>query len=218
VKPHQLAQLAVVLLAAFAVFSFVRTASDAELRRTCTAACALAPDYAAKNRTAPDFELPALSGGKQRLSDYRGKTVVLNFWTKTCRPCLEEMPALAELAQKLRARRDVVVVTISTDETLEDARSTLASVLGGAAPPFAVLLDPENAVVRERYGTKLFPETWFIDRQGVIRARVDGARNWGDAMVLDFLDTLGRGGGCGIEFKAGRPQGPQAALCGELGS
>ena len=92
----QVAQLGVIIFAAMGVYGFVAAARDGEVRRDCSALCALKPAYAARNRTAPDFELPALSGGKRRLSSYRGKSVILNFWTKNCRPCLEEMPSLAK--------------------------------------------------------------------------------------------------------------------------
>src|SRR5688572_15017036 len=94
-----LGQVVVAVLAGFATFGFVATAQDGEKRRSCTALCALRPDYSARNRLAPDFELPDLDGRKVKLSSFRGKTVVLNFWTKTCRPCLEEMPSLASLAK-----------------------------------------------------------------------------------------------------------------------
>ena len=83
----QIAQIVVIVLAFFGVYGFVATARDGETRRACTALCALHPDYAARNRTAPDFELPDLDGRPVRLAGFRGKTVILHFWTKTCRPC-----------------------------------------------------------------------------------------------------------------------------------
>ena len=82
-KPAVLAQMAFILLAGFAVFAFISMAKDAETRRACVPVCAMRPSYAGRNRTAPDFELPKPDGSKVRLSNYRGKTVVLNFWTTT---------------------------------------------------------------------------------------------------------------------------------------
>src|SRR5690606_34830923 len=96
--PH-IAQLGFIVLASLGVYGFVAAASDGESRRACAALCALRPNYAGNNRLAPDFELPELKGGKVRLSSFRGKTVIVNFWTKTCQPCLEEMPSLANLAK-----------------------------------------------------------------------------------------------------------------------
>lgn len=215
VKAAQVAQLVVVVLAAAAVFLFVRTVQDSELRRVCTSTCALGPHYAARNRRAPDFDLPALGGGTVKLSSFRGRPVILNFWTKTCRPCLEEMPSLAEMTAIAKTRSDVAVVTICTDETLDDARATLSSVLD-KDPPFIVLLDPEREVVSDRFGTKLFPETWFVDREGIIRARIDGARTWTDPLVFDFIETLSQRVSCDVEFHQGNPAGPFAAVCGNL--
>jgi peroxiredoxin len=184
----------------------------------CTALCQLKPNYAATNRTAPDFELPSASGPAKsvRLSDYRGKVVVLNFWTKNCRPCLEEMPSFAELAASLSSNRDVAFVTVSTDETADDVRGTLRSVLGGD-PPFATGVDPEAAVVRDKYGTHLYPETWLIDPRGVIRARFDGAREWTSPIVRDLITSLREPLSCSVSFENGRAFGDDAATCDDIG-
>ena len=174
------------------------------------------PDYAARNRQAPDFELPKVGGGTARLSSYRGKIVILNFWTKTCRPCLEEMPAIASLGKAIAAHPDMVLLTISTDDDLNDARETLKSVLGGAEPPFVVMIDPDSKVVAEKFGTKLYPETWFIDRQGVIRGRVDGGRDWNAALTLDLARSFDDPIQCGVSYHEHTAQGPFASICGEI--
>jgi thiol-disulfide isomerase/thioredoxin len=216
VNAAQLAQFVVVGVAALGVYSFARTARDGEARRVCTPLCGLAPDYAARNRIAPDFELPSLTGGSFRLSSLRGKAVILNFWTKTCGPCLEEMPSLAELGKVVQGRSDVSLVTISTDESAEDVRGTLKSVLKTEDPPFVVLVDPDANIVRDKFGTRLYPETWFIDPSGVIRARVDGARNWDGSVPLDFAESLKDPLACGITFTHGRPGGELAGLCTDV--
>ncbi len=211
------AQIAFIAAASLFVYSFVATAKDGETRRSCASLCALSPNYAAQKRRAPNFELPNLNGKKVRLSDYRGKVVILNFWSKSCPPCLEEMPSLAQLGHSLESRDDIVLLTITTDETADDARSTLASILGQEAP-FEVLLDPEAEVVTDKFGSKLYPETWFIDHEGVIRARVDGARDWGSALALKYAESLASPlSACGIEFEHGLAQGDQAGLCREMG-
>lgn len=216
-KVAQLAQLAVVLIAALAVFMFVRTAIDGETRRVCAPSCALKPNYAARNRLAPDFELEKMTGGKGRLSDYRGDVVIMNFWTKTCRPCLEELPSLAELGKILRKKSGVRLVTISTDDSWDDAKQTIASVLGGGPVPFEVFLDPDAKVVTDKYGTKLYPETWFIDPNGIIRARVDGARDWAEARAVDFATSLKEPLACEVEFRRGRAFGDVSGVCADFG-
>lgn len=220
------AQIAFILVAAVTVYGFVRAAQNDQRYSACTAFCGMRPDYAARDRTVPEFELPDLEGKPVRMSSFRGKTVFLNFWTKTCKPCLEEMPALGELAKLLKKRKDMVLVTISTDESVEDVRDTLKVVLNEPAgrdgkkpvdPPFVVLLDPESTVVRDKFGTRLFPETWIIDPKGVIRARFDGARDWSDAAVIDIAEMVSRPSGCPVEFFRGQPRGKFAGLCSEDG-
>lgn len=212
----KLAELAFIGCAALGVYGFVTAAKDSETRRSCTSLCALQPDYAAQNRLAPDFELPSINGNKVKLSSYRGKVVILNFWTKTCRPCLEEMPSIADLAKALKAHPNVALLTITTDEDAKDARDTMKSVLGGGDPPFEVLIDADSKIVGDKYGTKLFPETWFIDQKGVIRARFDGGRSWASPLVIDLALSLGNPVQCEVGFDARKPQGPQAGLCGEF--
>ena len=211
----QFAQVAFILIAAVAVYSFVAAARDGESRRVCDALCHLKPNYAARNRTAPDFDLPGLRQANVRLSSFRGKVVILNFWTKNCRPCLEEMPSLAELSSSLRGDPDVVVVTVSTDDSVEDVRATLRSVLGNE-PPFATAVDPESTVVTARYGTRLYPETWLIDPRGVIRARFDGPRDWTSPLVHDLVNQLREPLACAVEFEGGRALGEDAPTCDDI--
>ncbi len=215
-KVGPIAQVAFIAVAAVAVYGFVRAAQNDQRYSACTAFCQMRPDYAARERTAPDFELPDLSGKMVRLSQFRGKTVFLNFWTKTCRPCLEEMPSLAELGKVLQKRSDMVLIAISTDENASDVRDTLKVVLNEETP-FLVLVDSEASVVREKFGTRLFPETWIIDGNGVIRARFDGARDWSEATVINVGEMVQRAGGCPVEFSKGAPRGKFAALCADEG-
>ncbi len=212
VRLASLAQLLFVVAAAATVHGFVRTGIDAEKRNACGALCALQPDYAARNRLAPDFDLPTLRGGRFRLGEHRGEVVILNFWTKTCRPCLEEMPSLVDLGRMLSDREDVRLVTISTDESADDIATTLKSV-GITDPPFEVLIDADAAIVTGKYGTKLFPETWFIDRDGIIRARFDGAREWGEALPASLAESLAGPSSCPVEFLRGLPRRGQAYVC-----
>lgn len=211
-----LAQIAFIALAAVTVFAFVHAARNDQRYSACTAFCGMRPDYAARDRIAPDFELPDLEGKPVKLSSFRGKTVFLNFWTKTCKPCLEEMPALGELGKVLKKRDDMVLVAVSTDESIEDVRDTLKVVLNSDVP-FVVLLDAESKVVLDKFGTRLFPETWIIGPDGVIRARFDGARDWSAAAVIDLAEMVGRPSGCPVEFLRGQPRGKFAGLCAEDG-
>jgi peroxiredoxin len=205
------AQVVFVLVAALFVYGFVAVTKEGESRRVCSTPCFLTPDYLAAERRAPDFSLKDMKGETVTLDSLRGKVVVLNFWTKTCGPCLEEMPELAELAKILRSRTDVAVVTITMDEGPKDVEPTLQTVLREPAP-FAVLFDPDGDVIGGKYGTHLFPETWLIDKQGVIRARFDGAKDWTNPLIVDFIDGLSRGDYCDVKVD-GKVRTSDSAVC-----
>jgi len=140
------------------------------------------PHYLGASLLAPDFSLPKQGGGEWKMSEQRGKVIVMNFWTVTCRPCIQEMPTIELLAEMTRDWGDVEVVAISTDrswaevETIIPRNSRITS-----------LLDVERKVVTDQFGTKLFPETWIIDANGVIRFRFDGALDWSDPVALDLI-------------------------------
>jgi thiol-disulfide isomerase/thioredoxin len=205
-------QVGLIGLSAVAVYGFVRAAQLDERRSACTAVCAMAPAYAGRDKSAPDFELPDLTGKMTKLSSFRGKTVVLNFWTSTCGPCLEEMPSVAELAKMAEKRTDFVVVTVTIDEDPKGIRDALKVAIGGDIP-FTVLIDKESKVVGDRFGTKLFPETWIIDPKGVIRARFDGARDWASALSVELAHKASGTISCPVEFFKSQPTGKFAALC-----
>jgi peroxiredoxin len=201
-----------VVAAAVGVYSFVSVAKEAETRRRCGPTCLLRPNYAGYERKAPSFTLKDSKGNNVSLESYRGKVVVLNFWTKTCGPCMEEMPEIADLAKILKPMADVAVVTVSTDETPQEAIDALKMVLREEAP-FTVLMDPDLKVVRQKYGTSLYPETWIIDKSGVIRARFDGAREWSSATVVQYVEQIRGGGYCPAQARDGKFVGDSARLC-----
>jgi peroxiredoxin len=207
-----LAHLAFVVAAAIGVYAFVSVAKEGEGRRRCSATCLLRPNYAGYERKAPDFTLKDVKGHDVSLSSYRGKVVVLNFWTKTCGPCMEEMPEIADLARILKEKSDVAVLTVSTDDTAQEASDTLKALLKEEAP-FQVLIDPDAKNVTGKYGTTLYPETWIIDKNGVIRARFDGAREWSNATVVQLVDQIRSGGYCEVQARDGKFVGKEAQVC-----
>lgn len=142
-------------------------------------------DYMGNDRLAPDFTLKDQNGRAWRLQDQRGKVVVLNFWTTTCAPCLEELPTFIELAKRERERGKIEVVGISTDKHWTDILSLFPK-----DNAMTLLLDTQRKVVRDRFGTKKYPETWIVDPKGVIRVRIDGPRDWASPVITDFLESL----------------------------
>jgi thiol-disulfide isomerase/thioredoxin len=138
-------------------------------------------------RRAPDFTLNDRWGRPYELEAQRGKVVVMNFWSITCPPCLEEMPSLEELATQADARwgDDVQVIAVSTDAGWNAVRTVLP-----ADPELHHLFDPDKSTVEGKYGTSLYPETWIIDREGFVRFRYDGAFDWSSPVILDLIESL----------------------------
>lgn len=204
---------AFVLLAAVLVYSFVSVAREGESRRECSALCLLHPNYAGATRTAPDFELKDMNGQSVSLSSFRDKVVVLNFWASWCEPCKEELPDLDDLAHILKPERDVALVTVSVDNGPDEVRDLLKTILR-EDPPFPVLFDPDGrTTVGAKFGTNQFPETWLIDKRGVIRARFDGTRPWSNAIAVEVIEELRGASYCPVEIKEGTTTGKAASFC-----
>jgi thiol-disulfide isomerase/thioredoxin len=112
--------------------------------------------------TAPDFEWTGEDGRILRLSSYRGRVVVVNFWATWCPPCREEMPRLQRVAA---SEPDLVVLEVDLMEPGDKARSFLDSLGLDRLQP---VLDTDGSTTR-RYGVLSLPSTFFIDKDGVIR-------------------------------------------------
>lgn len=140
------------------------------------------PHYLGASLLAPDFSLPTQGGGEWKMSEQRGKVVVMNFWTVTCRPCIQEMPTIELLAEITEDWGDVEIVAVSTDRSWEEAETIIPRT-----SRITSLLDADRQVVTGMFGTKLFPETWIIDADGIVRFRFDGSLDWSDPVALDLI-------------------------------
>jgi cytochrome c biogenesis protein CcmG/thiol:disulfide interchange protein DsbE len=131
--------------------------------------------------TAPQF---VVSDGTNSadLSKLRGHIVVLNLWATWCAPCIEELPSLLEMQRKLP---QVTVVAISMDE---DA-TTYDRFLRRNNVNLLTIRDPSQRI-NAMYGTVQIPETYIIDRQGVLRRKFVSAQNWTSPEILDYLNRL----------------------------
>jgi cytochrome c biogenesis protein CcmG, thiol:disulfide interchange protein DsbE len=132
---------------------------------------------------APDFTVRD-SDRTITLSQLKGQVIVLNFWATWCPPCIEEMPSLVQMQQRMRTK-GVTVLAVSVDvddnsyrQFLRDHNVSLLSVR-----------DPEQKS-NGLYGTFKFPETYVIDRNGVMRRKFIGAVDWTEPDVIEYLSKL----------------------------
>lgn len=123
-----------------------------------------------EGQSAPDFEFSAFDGRRLRLSGFRGRPVVLNFWASWCVPCRAEMPLL-ESAIREHADAGLAVIGVNNGERYQTA-SRFLERLDVSLTAYAY--DPDGAVVR-RYAILGMPTTFFIDREGVITSVIAGA-------------------------------------------
>ena len=134
----------------------------------------------AKSTPAPDFTLQSLDGKSMRLSDLRGKAVLLNFWATWCSPCKIEMPWFIEL-QKQYGSQGLQIVGVAMDDSSKEEIAKFASDMGVNYP---VLLGKE--AVGEAYGgVPALPETFFIGRDGRIVDKIIGLK--GKAEIEDSI-------------------------------
>jgi len=130
---------------------------------------------------APDF---SVSDGltSVHLASYRGQVVLLNFWATWCAPCIEETPSLLELHHDLPG---VAVIAVSIDED-PDAYSRFVA---RRHLDLITVRDPAQKSAK-LYHTEMWPETYAIDRQGVIRRKFIGAQDWSSPEIRAFLKSL----------------------------
>jgi cytochrome c biogenesis protein CcmG/thiol:disulfide interchange protein DsbE len=131
--------------------------------------------------TAPQF---VVSDGANTvdLSKLRGHIVVLNLWATWCAPCVEELPSLLEMQRRLP---QVTVVAISMDED----ESTYQRFLAQNHVNLVTLRDPSQKV-NALYGTVQIPETYVIDRKGILRRKFVSAQNWTSPEIIEYLNKL----------------------------
>ena len=122
---------------------------------------------------APSFELKDLSGKTVTLSDYRGKVVLLNFWSTLCAPCVAEMPSLNRLHDALRDK-GFHVIAVSIDGPDRPVKNFVSE----KRIAFTVLRDPEKEVFFDLYAGPSLPASYLIDKSGAIAGKENGSREW----------------------------------------
>ncbi len=130
---------------------------------------------------APDF---TVTDGSTtiRLADYRGKVVLVNFWATWCPPCIQEMPSMLQLHH---SDPSLVILAISIDED----PAAYSSFIQNRHIDLLTVRDPRQKVAT-MFQTDMWPETYVIDRKGMIRRKFVGAQDWSDPEIRQYLNSL----------------------------
>jgi cytochrome c biogenesis protein CcmG/thiol:disulfide interchange protein DsbE len=133
-------------------------------------------------QAAPDFTVKD-SEKSVTLSQYKGKTVLLNFWATWCPPCVQEMPSMVELQKQMGDK--VLVLAVSTDVDEGAYKKFTATRTQG-------LLTVNDGAQKSNalYGTYQYPETYVIDKNGVIVRKFIGAQEWTSPEIVEYLKKL----------------------------
>lgn len=141
-----------------------------------------------KDEVAPDFELTDLDGKSVKLSDYKGKTVILDFWATWCGPCLQSFPTMQKAVEKYEDNPNVEFLFVNTWERVEDVKVNAQDFLKKTNYPFHVLLDDKNLVV-EKFKVQGIPTKFIIDGNSKIRFQSVGFSGV-ESEVLEELDLM----------------------------
>ena len=146
------------------------------------------PDYrqgepSLRGHPEKDFQF-TLDGKSIKLSDYRGKVVVLNFWATWCPPCVEEASSFNQL-QKRIGPVGGTVLGVSLDDD-QNAYDNFLKTYNIAFPTFR----DTSKKIALAYGTSMYPETYIIDRQGRIDRKIIGPQDWTDPEMLAYIVSL----------------------------
>jgi peroxiredoxin len=133
---------------------------------------------------ASEFVLKDIDGKEYRLSQFRGKVVIVNFWATWCPPCREEMPSMDRAYEKLK-KSGILILAINIGED-EDA---IFKFTADYPVNFPLLMDQDSRVINQWPVTAL-PTTYVVDPKGHIVYRAIGSREWDDEVLLKKLKAL----------------------------
>jgi peroxiredoxin len=137
-----------------------------------------------KMEQAPSFRLKDLDGEEVTLEDHRGKIIFLHFWATWCMPCREEIASIKKLSTEFKDR-DFIILTVDVKEGSKKVRAFQKEFKLN----FPILLDSEGRVC-SRYGVRLLPTVYLIDREGYFIGMALGFRDWASKRAFELVNYL----------------------------
>jgi len=173
---HLFLTILFVFIACVFLIVFLREERDSTLKTT---------EPLQLGREIPNFTFPDINGKEVSLSDHRGKVVLVNVWATWCPPCRQEMPSMQSLYEKFKGE-NFEILALSIDS---EGRAAVAPFMRRMRLTFPALLDPRETI-RPLYGITGVPESFIIDKQGILVEKIIGPINWATPEVSLFFKDL----------------------------
>ncbi len=178
--------LSLLLIVTVTVYIFKPSEQSGEKNYSWEAAFGAIP---LKNNEAPNFTLKSLQGGNVSLKDFKGKVVLINFWATWCYSCIIEMPSMEKIYNKYK-NEGFVILGVDIMEPEERVRKFIQK----NGYTFPILLDPEGSL-RKDYPMTGIPTSYLVDKNGNLKSKILGAREWDDPEteknIIELLDKNG---------------------------
>jgi thiol-disulfide isomerase/thioredoxin len=144
------------------------------------AGCGESP-VASVGKPAPNFDTIDMKGNVWSLSKLKGQVVFVNFWATWCAPCREEMPSMQRLYTRLPKDKFTMIALYNKDKPA--VVKNFVTKLGITLP----ILDDQQNIIGQKYGLTGLPETFIVDKQGIIREKFIGPAEWDSPEYVDLL-------------------------------
>jgi peroxiredoxin len=170
----------ILVLAVFVITFFQKTSTSETIQKV---------EPPKKGSSVPDFKFPNLEGQEVARNDLRGKVVFINIWATWCPTCVEEMASMQQLYEKFKGS-DFEILSISIDAL---GKQVVAPFMEKHKLTFPVLLDPTGKI-KKLYMTTGVPESFIVDKNGVLALKVIGPQNWFADEAVAFFENLMKAG------------------------
>ena len=140
-----------------------------------------------QGNTPPDFELTTLSGDEVRLSDLKGKKVILNFWASWCGPCKAEMPHMQNYYEKNKDSDNVEILAVNMTTQERRGMEGIENFVASHELTFPIPLDQEGSVI-DTYSVMTIPTTYMIGTDGTVAHKIVGPMD--EKMLEDYIQNL----------------------------
>lgn len=131
----------------------------------------------------PELVLKDLQGRTHKLTDYKGKAVLVSYWASWCRPCIEEMPSLVKLKEKYKDKLEILAINVRED------KATIEQFTKAMNINFPILQDKNSSTV-ENWKVYVYPSNFIVDNNGKLRYAATGAMDWQDSEIENILEGL----------------------------